>query len=93
MKESYSRETWNREDGAKVCALCCKPFDRGWRCKSCWSLICDDCSKGGKSSGGVVALRWIAGIYTLGLSEAARAGYRKSIQKCPKCDNSILISI
>lgn len=78
---------------AYKCSFCGQNYDEAWRCKDCGMIICDSCSKGGKSGALGGTARVVAGLYTAGLSEVARAGYRKLNQKCLKCngDNLVLI--
>jgi hypothetical protein len=73
------------------CSFCAGSFEKIWRCKDCGMFICDNCSKGGKSTDLQVAGRILAGFATYGASELIRAGYRQKNQKCTQCDGSNLI--
>jgi len=76
-----------------VCSFCGGQFKQVWRCRNCGTVVCDTCSKGGKSSMLGKLTRAYVGVSTLGLSEATRSGYRKIKQKCPSCDGKDLIII
>jgi hypothetical protein len=56
-------------------------------------IACEPCSKGGKSSLTGKLARGIFGVFTYGLSEVARAGYRSIAKKCPYCEGTSLVNI
>jgi len=68
-------------------------FKTAWRCAECGRIYCDACSKGGRSSTTGKIARGLAGYMSLGLTEAARAGYRKASQRCPSCESTDLIRL
>lgn len=78
---------------SRVCISCEKKFSYGWRCKKCQARYCDACVKGGRSTTTGKALRWVAGIYTAGLSEVARSTVRNFKKACPKCGSDDLMRI
>ena len=75
------------------CSFCAKIKGSGWRCSDCGILLCNDCSKGGRSGAVGMAGRILAGVATYGASEVARAGYRKVRQKCVSCHGTNLIRL
>ena len=77
----------------RTCDCCERDLNGGWRCRDCDHKFCNNCSKGGRSSGLGVATRTVFGIFTYGASEIARAGYRKAKQKCPYCGSKDLMRI
>jgi len=74
-------------------SFCGGEFKVLWRCRDCGYMVCDDCSKGGKSGLLGKVVRGYVGLSTLGLTEVARAGYRKAKQHCPSCESKDLIKI
>lgn len=68
-------------------------FSHVWRCPECGQMFCDACTKGGRSSTAGKVARGVVGYVSAGLSEVARAGYRKAIQKCPSCQGVDLIRV
>ncbi|HAO21263.1 MAG: hypothetical protein BWK80_49905 [Desulfobacteraceae bacterium IS3] len=78
---------------AYQCSFCGNEFKDIWRCRDCGFMVCDNCSKGGKSGlAGKIGRAYVA-VATSGLSEVARAGYRKIKQHCPSCEGKDLIKI
>jgi len=75
------------------CSFCGSEFSQVWRCRECGTMICDSCSKGGKSGTLGKLARAYVGLSTLGASEVVRSGYRKIKQHCPSCESSDLIRI
>lgn len=75
------------------CSFCGADEDSAWRCSDCGMIVCDSCSKGGKSGLTGKLARVYFGVASAGLTEVARAGYRKKKQKCPRCDGKSLIRI
>lgn len=89
----------NLETGARVvsdsrlCMSCEREYKYGWRCRDCQGRLCDACAKGGRSTTTGKVFRFIAGVSTYGLSEAARAGYRNIKKACPRCGNKDMMRI
>jgi hypothetical protein len=75
------------------CTFCADVKSHAWRCTDCGMLVCDSCSKGGKSTAAGIAGRAVVGYATAGLSEIARLGFRKINQHCPGCGGDDLIRI
>jgi hypothetical protein len=75
------------------CTFCARVFSHLLRCETCGILVCDSCTKGGRSSNLGVAARAAAGYLTAGLSEVARLGYRKLKQHCPSCGDDQLTRV
>ena len=75
------------------CSFCGKTAKRAWRCTECGYIMCANCSKGGKSTGLGKFVRTGAAIATYGISEVARAGYRKVNQKCIHCGSIEIMSL
>lgn len=75
------------------CSFCGREEKSIWRCRDCGTMVCDSCSKGGRSSKLGAATRAFAGYVTVGASEAARALYRKANQHCPSCESDDLIRL
>ena len=78
---------------AYECVQCGNVFDNVWCCKECGALMCDSCSKGGKSTSTGVGARVLSAWYTLGVSEVVRAGYRASRKRCPQCSSTDLVGM
>jgi hypothetical protein len=74
-------------------SFCGNDFKDIRRCRDCGMMVCDNCSKGGKSGLLGKVVRGYVGVSTLGLSELAREGYRKVKQFCPSCEGKDLIRI
>ncbi len=75
------------------CTFCANVKKHVYRCSSCGILVCNSCAKGGKSSAVGAAGRAVAGYMSAGLTEVARAGYRRATQHCPRCDSKDLIRV
>lgn len=75
------------------CTFCADVKNHVWRCSDCGMLVCDSCSKGGKSTAAGIAGRAVAGYITAGLSEVVRATARKIGQHCPRCKGDNLIRV
>ena len=78
---------------SRLCLSCEQTFSYGWRCKKCQARYCDACAKGGRSTTTGKGMRLIAGIFTYGLSEVARATVRNVMKACPKCGSDDLMRI
>jgi hypothetical protein len=75
------------------CEVCLQDFSSGGRCRGCNLVVCDTCTKGGRSSAGGKLLRGVFGLATYGVSEVVRAAMRSSNQACPRCGTQQFISI
>ena len=75
------------------CSFCGREEKSIWRCRDCGTMVCDSCSKGGRSSKLGIAARAMAGYVSAGATEAARALYRKANQHCPSCEGTDLIRL
>jgi len=86
---------WGKKDQTYKyqCGFCGDESNSLWRCRDCGDMVCDACSKGGKSSKLGVAGRVVAGYVSVGATEALRSGYRKVNQHCPSCESKDLIRI
>ncbi len=73
------------------CTFCASIQKHVFRCSGCGMLVCSSCAKGGKSSAVGAASRTVAGYFSLGATEVARAAYRRAKQHCPRCDGKDLI--
>ena len=75
------------------CSFCGRDESSIWRCRDCGTMVCDACSKGGRSSKLGIATRAVAGYVSAGATGAARALYRKANQHCPSCEGKDLIRL